>query len=90
MAQLQATYVARVRARMYGTRRTDLSRAWLVALRCSASEILRASLIFLSVCGGGQSNRRHAGMGGAVRERRLAHTSLKTFFWSSLIDAVNV
>ena len=79
-----------MRARMYGTRRTDLSRAWLVALRCSASEILRASLIFLSVCGGGQSNRRHAGMVGAVRERRLAHTSLKTFFWSSPIDAVNV
>ena len=71
-------------------RRTDLSRAWLVVLRCSVSEILRASLIFLSVCGGGQSRRRARG---GERERRGDagwRTSLKTFFWSSAIDAVKV
>ena len=37
-----------------------------------------------------QAYTREGGGGEAVRGRRLAHTSLKTFFWSSPIDAVNV
>lgn len=63
-AQPQATQVVVARAEGgcgRAERRTDLSRAWLVVLRCSVSEILRASLIFLSVCGGGQSRRRARG-----------------------------